>query len=116
VEKFTLTHRRIKKQWNGNGRHNVFPCAIVSESKNHPTEKPIALMLELVGLFTNPGEVVFDPFAGSGTTGVACLRLGRKFVGIERDDKFRAIAVERMSAEVDGVSVDMARAKQEKLF
>ena len=51
----------------------------------HPTEKPVSLMTELVELYTNPGELVLDPFMGSGTTGVACARLGRRLIGIERE-------------------------------
>ena len=53
----------------------------------HPNEKPLALMKKLVDLFTQPGELVCDPYMGSGTTGVACLSNGRRFIGIERDPR-----------------------------
>ena len=74
------------------------------------------LMLELVELFTDPGDLVLDPFAGSGTTGVACLRLGRRFIGIERDAKYAAVARERLVAESQGLSLRDARAGQQSLF
>jgi DNA modification methylase len=78
----------------------------------HPTRKPLALMLALVEDFTDPGDTILDPFAGSGTTGVAAIRLGRKFVGIERDPKYFALAVERLRAEEAGSTVSAQRAGQ----
>jgi len=63
----------------------------------HETQKPISLMEELTRDFTDPGELVCDPFAGSGTTGVACKHLGRRFVGWERDPKYYAIALQRIA-------------------
>ena len=62
----------------------------------HPTQKPVALMGYLIKTYTNPGETVLDFTMGSGTTGVAAMNLGRKFIGIERDDKYFAIAKERI--------------------
>jgi DNA modification methylase len=73
-------------------------------------------MLQLVEQFTDPGETVLDPFCGSGTTGVACLRLGRRFIGIERDERYVALSRERLAAEVQGHSLRAARAGQIPLF
>jgi DNA modification methylase len=73
-------------------------------------------MIELVELFTDPDEIILDPFAGSGTTGVACLRLGRRFIGIEKDAKYAAIARERLTAESQGLTLRDARAGQQSLF
>lgn len=68
--------------------------------KVHPTQKPAALMEHLVRSYTEPGELVFDPFAGSATTAIACLRSGRRFVGCESNRaNFRA-AVRRLTEEV----------------
>jgi site-specific DNA-methyltransferase (adenine-specific) len=65
----------------------------------HPTTKPLALMSELVDLFSEPGETVLDPFAGSGSTGVACNRLGRNFIGWELDANYHAIATRRFNGD-----------------
>lgn len=106
-----------RSRWNGGGRRGVFVHGVnnfgrLTSGRPHPTQKPLALMLELVELFTDPGEVVLDPFAGSGTTGVACLRLGRRFIGIERDAKYAAVARERLTAESQGQSLREYRAGQ----
>jgi len=53
-------------------------------------------MRELVGLFSNHGQTILDPFMGSGTTGVACVKLGRKFIGIEIDPGYFEIACKRI--------------------
>jgi site-specific DNA-methyltransferase (adenine-specific) len=65
------------------------------EKKDHIAEKPIGLMECLVGLTAN-GATIVDPFMGSGTTGVACMNLGRKFIGIEIERKYFDIACERI--------------------
>lgn len=85
-------------RWNGGGRRGVFthPTNNPLRHGEHPTEKPVALMRDLVALFTNYGETVCDPFMGSGTTGVACTKLGRKFIGIELEDRYFQIACERI--------------------
>lgn len=66
--------------------------------KLHPTQKPVALMEYLVKTYTNEGETVLDNCMGSGTTGVACKKTGRHFIGIEKDPKYFEIAVSRVSA------------------
>lgn len=53
--------------------------------RTHPTEKPVGLLTALIQATTRPGDLVVDPFAGSGSTGEAAVRLGRSFVGIELD-------------------------------
>jgi len=63
----------------------------------HPTQKPVALMEYLIKTYTNEGCVVLDFTMGSGTTGVACMNTGRKFIGIEMDDKYFEIASKRIS-------------------
>jgi site-specific DNA-methyltransferase (adenine-specific) len=67
------------------------------ESRVHPTQKPLALMQWLVCNYTKPGELVFDPFMGSGTTGVACVKTGRNFIGIELDEGYYKIAERRIA-------------------
>lgn len=65
-------------------------------NKVHPTEKPVELMEVLVKNSSQEGELVFDPFMGSGTTGVACLNTNRKFVGVELDEHYFNLAKERL--------------------
>lgn len=67
----------------------------------HPSEKPIDLLEWLVKTYTNEGETVLDPFMGSGSTGVACINLGRKFIGIEKDVHFFEVADKRIQAAID---------------
>lgn len=64
----------------------------------HDTEKPVDLMSILIENSSNIGEVILDPFMGSGSTGVACKKLGRDFIGIELDEKYYEIAKERIDA------------------
>lgn len=63
----------------------------------HPTQKPVALMEYLIKTYTNEGETVLDFTMGSGSTGVACVNLGRKFIGIEMDQGYFNIASQRIS-------------------
>jgi DNA modification methylase len=65
----------------------------------HPTEKPLSVMLRLIEMLTPEDGIVLDPFAGSGTTGVAALRAGRQFVGVEMDAAYFAIAQQRIIEE-----------------
>lgn len=84
--------------WNGGGRQGVFNHVKFNPDGNdHPTQKPLSLMKELVMLFTNAGQTILDPFMGSGTTGVACARMGRSFIGVEREPKYFEIACRRIS-------------------
>jgi site-specific DNA-methyltransferase (adenine-specific) len=74
---------------------------IISLSKplggEHPNEKPIELVARFVSLHTAPDHIILDPFMGSGTTGVACANLGRKFIGIEIEPKYFDIACRRIT-------------------
>jgi site-specific DNA-methyltransferase (adenine-specific) len=65
----------------------------------HPTQKPVELMEYLVRTYSNPGDVILDNCMGSGTTGIACLRTGRKFIGIENDPVHFATAESRLRSE-----------------
>jgi len=68
---------------------------------DHPGYTPYKIMARAVELFSASGQTILDPFMGSGTTGVACARLGRKFIGVEIEDKFFRIACERIKRELD---------------
>lgn len=77
-----------------------YPHSILEYSTDmldlHPTAKPVALMEYLIRTYTNEGETVLDFTMGSGTTGVACANTGRKFIGIERDPAYFAVACKRL--------------------
>jgi len=64
------------------------------DGNDHPTQKPVSIMLWTLGFI--PGAVICDPFMGSGTTGVAAVQMGRKFIGIEREPKYFEIACRRI--------------------
>ena len=71
------------------------------KDKFHPTQKPVALMEYLVKTYTNEGDTVLDNCMGSGTTGVACQNLNRKFIGIEQDATYYEIAKERINGSTE---------------
>lgn len=89
-------------RWNGGGRRGVFThnCNGPQRHGLHQTEKPVSLMVELVGLFSNPGEIICDPFCGTGATGLACVRTGRRFIGVEINQKYFDAACRRIEAEL----------------
>ena len=68
------------------------------ERTGHPDQKPISIITDLILASSNEGNLIFDPFMGSGTTGVACKNLNRNFIGIELDDKYFQIAKDRIEA------------------
>lgn len=68
----------------------------------HPNEKPVEMVAHFLNLHSYPGDTVLDPFMGSGTTGVAALRLGRRFIGVELDPAHFETACRRISEAQDG--------------
>lgn len=87
-----------RAKWNAGGKRGVYTHLTNQPDRTglHPTEKPIPLMMEILKDFTNAGEAILDPFMGSGTTGVACVKTGRKFIGVELDEKYFDIACKRI--------------------
>ncbi|HEX3523956.1 MAG TPA: site-specific DNA-methyltransferase [Stellaceae bacterium] len=94
-EAVAILHRPGVKKWNGGGSHAVW--AVPKVSGEHPTTKPLPLVQCWLRLFTDFGDRVLDPFMGSGTTGVAAVKLGRRFIGIEIEPKYFDIACRRIS-------------------
>ena len=86
-----------------------------ARANHHPTVKPIDLMCWLVRLVTPPNGIVLDPFMGSGSTGIACVREGFGFIGIEREEKYFDIACKRIEAAVkeDRTQPDLIKPLQE---
>ncbi|MBF9048553.1 site-specific DNA-methyltransferase [Roseobacter sp. HKCCD9010] len=82
--------------------------------KAHPTQKPESLLHRVLVAATNPGDVVLDPFFGTGTTGAVAKKLGRDFIGIEREEKYRKIAEKRISKvrKFDRASLEVSQSKR----
>jgi len=104
-EAITICHQPGKKRWNGGGTHAVWSYPIVlnrggNDPRLHTTQKPLDLMARLVDLFTDPGDVIVDPFMGSGTTLRAAKDMGRRAIGIELDERYCDIAARRMGQEI----------------
>jgi len=79
--------------WTKASQHN-------SNNKLHPTQKYVPCIEDMLSISTNENDIVLDPFMGSGTTGVACKNLNRKFIGIELDEKYYNIAKERIKETI----------------
>jgi DNA modification methylase len=74
----------------------------------HPYEKPYSLLERLIRIYSNPGDMILDPFCGSGRIGIAALRTGRSFIGIEQDPKWFELAKENIEKEKYKTSLDFA--------
>ena len=75
---------------------DIISAPRIGATRDHPTEKPVPLLIEFITNSTDIGDTVFDPFMGSGTTGVACVQTGRKFIGIEISEEYFRIAQKRI--------------------
>ena len=100
-EAVAVCHRPGRKRWNGGGSHAFWQWPKGQNETGHPTGKPLGLFLDFVNDFTDQGETILDPYMGSGTTGVACVRLGRQFIGIEKEERYFKIAVKRIIRELE---------------
>ena len=78
---------------------SMFETSVVSgkEKTGHPTQKSLQLLQDIIKIHTMENQIILDPFMGSGTTGLACLKLNRKFIGIELDKKFFNMSLERLN-------------------
>lgn len=102
---------------NKKGPAKMHRQSVLSYEKSHPTQKPVELMNFCIEQLGNP-ETILDPFMGSGTTGVAAIQMGRKFIGIEREPKYFDIAckrIEQASKQVD-MFIEKPVMKQENLI
>ena len=100
--------RRLQWRWNGMIRQG-------NEDRYHPTQKPLQVMAWVIGLCPK-ADTVLDPFMGSGTTGVACIQMGKTFTGIERERAYFDIACERISrAQAQGQLIPPEPPKAEQM-
>ncbi len=92
----------VKGRWIRNGKREVNlweESHLFSRARrDHPTEKPVNLILRCIRAITTDGMTIFDPFMGSGTTGVACVQTGRNFIGMEIDPSYFEIAKKRIES------------------
>lgn len=100
-EGIAIAHSTKAMKWNGGGLPARWDFPIATDnngrsSRVHTTQKPLPLCVALVEQFTNPGDIVLDPFAGSATIGVACILTGRRYIGIERDEAYAAASKARL--------------------
>ena len=98
---------RLDKRANASAqRYGNYPSNVlrfdVDSGKNrvHPSQKPVALLEYLIRTYTRPGETVLDNCMGSGSTGVACVHTGRRFVGMEQDEQYFAVAERRIAGAI----------------
>ena len=90
--------KRPGTKFHGKVVHNVFVCKSPSpQQRIHPTQKPLPLVEEFIGLFSGEGDMIFDPFAGSATTVVAAMQTGRQVLAYEKDAEMYRLACERIS-------------------
>lgn len=86
----------VKSEWNGGGSHGNYVSNLATPT-GHPTPKPVKMFSSFVERFTNPGDLILDPFTGGGTTLLAARNLGRKAIGCELDEKYCEITAQRLS-------------------
>ena len=99
-EAIAYMHRSdVKPKWNGGGKHGnyILPTA---QGTGHPTSKPVSMVSDWVRKFTNPGDLILDPFAGSGSTLKAARDEGRKDIGVELEEKYCEIIAKRLDQQV----------------
>ena len=101
--KYTFNYDDMKRENGGRQMKTVWrlraPGASERRFGKHPTQKPLALIERCLRASTHEGDVVLDPFAGSGSTGVAAVKLRRRFIGIEINREFAAVGVKRLSLD-----------------
>lgn len=93
--------------------HDYFQTALVIDNNGHPCVKPVAYAKWLCERAALAGQTILDPFMGSGTTGIACARLGRKFIGIEIEPKYFDIACKRIAREYEQLKLFPPEEKHE---
>lgn len=86
----------FKVHQKGTGLRSIIPMQTEHYQFQHPTQKPVKLFKQLIELTTKEGDLVIDPFAGSGTTAVSCLELNRKYICIEKDKEYFGLGKEKI--------------------
>jgi len=103
---------KLMKQINKNRQmKSIWQIGAPSDSEKkfgkHPTQKPIGLLNRIILASTKPGDLIFDPFSGSSTTGVSAIRLGRKFIGCEIDEIFAKLSKKRLENAIETLTTGL---------
>jgi site-specific DNA-methyltransferase (adenine-specific) len=93
-----LHKENTPSEWHGGGSHGNYVSNLATPT-GHPTPKPLTMVANFVERFSNPGDLILDPFAGGGTTLLAARNLGRKAIGIEYDQKYCELITKRLSQQ-----------------
>lgn len=111
------TYNRLyaKRVNNGKNFRDVWQFYAPRKNRVHPTQKPLELMDRIVRLFTNPGDVIVDPFAGSGTTLIAAKNAGRDYIGCDLEESYVSIALDRLASPSE-LPLFSETAVQQELF
>ena len=111
MERYTFNYEVMKDENGVKQLKNVWrmmpPNTEEKKLGKHPTQKPVSLVARCLRVSTNSGDLIVDPFAGSGTTGVAALQLGRNFQGCEREEEYVRLAAKRLSQVTGSPSDDI---------
>ena len=116
--RYTFNYADMREENGGKQMKTVwkFPPAGRHEKNlgKHPTQKPVALIERCLRASTNPGDLVFDPFTGSGATGVASLKLGRRFIGAEISEEYALLSRDRLNG-VAGLTLTENQAQKSRI-
>ena len=99
--------KQMKDVWDFNEPEPDFYVSSVTPKREklegkHPTQKPLGLLRRIIEASTNEGDLILDPFNGSGTTGIAANELGRRYIGIEQEEEYLALTMRRLEAIKNG--------------
>jgi len=119
-EGIAIMHPPGRKRWNNGGSAAIWSCNVANsqigrDERFHETQKPLRLFSDLVEDFTEPGETILDPYAGSATTGVAAILNDRRFIGYEMQERYFDQASDRLEAEESGCTLRDRKLGQEAL-
>ena len=127
-DRHKFNYQAMKEENAGKQMKSVWRFSTPSDEEKrlgkHPTQKPLALIARCLRATTDSGDLIFDPFSGSGSSGVAALKLGRHFVGCEQDKTYAALAARRLNEAAPGeieadattTSASDLRSRQQALF
>jgi site-specific DNA-methyltransferase (adenine-specific) len=110
-----LHNLNTRKRWNGGGNHGNYIDHVVTNG-DHPTGKPLEMLFSFVERFTDPGDLILDPYCGSGTTLVAAKLLGRRAIGVELDEGYCQVTVDRLRQEILPLSIPEPQPEQMRLL